>query len=46
MSLAPRVIVERSDVSVRKDDGLEDVVAVHRGEVSEVLGPSDQSLFS
>ena len=30
--VSPRCMVERSDVSVRKDDGLEEVVAVHKGE--------------
>jgi 23S rRNA (cytosine1962-C5)-methyltransferase len=32
-ALDPRVIVERSDIGVRKDDGLVDVVAVRFGEV-------------
>lgn len=29
---APRCIVERSDMAVRKDDGLEEVVAIRKGE--------------
>lgn len=30
--LSPREIIERSDVAVRKDDGLEEIVAVRKGE--------------
>ncbi len=32
---APRAIIERSDIAVRREEGLNDVIAIHHGEISE-----------
>lgn len=41
---APRAIVERSDMAVRKEEGLEDVVAVQYGELSDVVRFSEYGI--
>ena len=43
-AFAPSAIVERSDIAVRREEGLNDVVAVHRGEVGEPVAFMENGL--
>jgi 23S rRNA (cytosine1962-C5)-methyltransferase len=43
-AFAPRVIVERSDVAVRREEGLNDFVAVHKGDIDAPVAFAENGL--
>ncbi len=43
-AFSPRVIVERSDIAVRREEGLNDFVAIHHGDITEPVAFTENGL--